>query len=659
MNLGLKQKFSMLAVLAGALIAIVSIIGYYNANKDLSETLAAEIKSVVDAQRRELDGWLKTKAASAEYAANLLTNLNGDFEKMKDRNLMSLTTSDKDILEVTVGLNDGYFASYNAGDSTGKLDPTSRPWYKNSRDLDRVNFTDAYVDVYTNALIVSAAAPIKANGQFVGSTCNDISLTVLGEQVKKMKYQDQGDGIILERSGRILATSTERGVETVQEIPGFEKHFEEMLANGSGYFELPKDDKFGERIFAYHTLESTGWIMGVAVSEDFVFAATRSLRNTYLILVIVGLALMVFVCLQMSSSITGPIAQLQKHAVELAKGNLHMENISVNSKDEIGTLAQAFNDMSESLRHLIGKMSQTSRQVASASEELTASAQQSADTSVHVAEKVGEVNMNMSAQLEDIDAAKASVDIVFEDIEKMSDKTKVVTKASNETAESAQHGSKLMETAVEKMNHIEKSVMASADVVKQLGESSQEIGKIVEAISAISEQTNLLALNAAIESARAGEHGRGFAVVSEEVRKLASESATSAEQIRDRIAKIQNDTALAVEAMEAGTKDVEEGTEAIREVGKQFNRIMKNVDGIQQQMEGIGTSMKTVSDGAQRIVEAVESINEVSRKTSENTNAISSDTETQSASNEEIAAASQALANLAEEMQTAINKFKL
>ena len=121
---------------------------------------------------------------------------------------------------------------------------------------------------------------------------------------------------------------------------------------------------------------------------------------------------------------------------------------------------------------------------------------------------------------------------------------------------------------------------------------------------------------------------------------------------------IQNDTVLAVEAMETGTQDVKEGTDAIAEVGEQFKRIMQRVDNIKHQMEGIGVSMRTVSDGASQIVTAVNSIDEVSRKNSEYTNSISNDTETQSASNEEIAVASQALAQLAIEMHDAINKFK-
>lgn len=200
--------------------------------------------------------------------------------------------------------------------------------------------------------------------------------------------------------------------------------------------------------------------------------------------------------------------------------------------------------------------------------------------------------------------------------------------------------------------------MASADVVAKLGENSQQIGQIVEAISSIAEQTNLLALNAAIEAARAGEYGRGFAVVAEEVRKLAAESQESAEQIKERIGSIQKDTAEAVESMNAGTEEVKSGTAAIREVGARFADILSMVNGINEQMEEITGSVKKVADGADNIVKAVDSIDSISRKTAENTGSISAATEEQSASNEEIAAASQSLSKMAADMQTAIGKFK-
>ena len=201
--------------------------------------------------------------------------------------------------------------------------------------------------------------------------------------------------------------------------------------------------------------------------------------------------------------------------------------------------------------------------------------------------------------------------------------------------------------------------MNSADVVRTLGESSQQIGQIVEAISSIADQTNLLALNAAIEAARAGEHGRGFAVVADEVRKLAAESQESAEQIKERILTIQKDTAHAVSAMEEGKTEVQLGAKAIRDVGEQFQDIMGQVNDIRNQIDEISTSVNSVSSGAGNIVDAVDSIDSVSRRTADHTSSISASTEEQSASNEEIAAASQSLAHLASDMQAAINKFKL
>lgn len=265
----------------------------------------------------------------------------------------------------------------------------------------------------------------------------------------------------------------------------------------------------------------------------------------------------------------------------------------------------------------------------------------------------------MNQQLQDINRAKEHVDVVFRDITAMADKARLVSDMSNQTAEAAQNDAELMEQAVALMGNIENSVIASADVVRKLGENSQQIGQIVEAISSISQQTNLLSLNAAIEAARAGEHGRGFAVVAEEVRKLAAESQESAEQIKERIASIQKDTAEAVDSMQAGTDEVKSGTAAIREVGIQFSDILGMVNGINTQMSEINGSVKTVTDGAEHIVGAVDNIDTISRKTANSTQTISAATEEQSASNEEIAAASQSLAKMAADMQTAISKFKL
>ena len=656
--MGLKQKFIALAGVMGALMAIVSIIGYYMASTDLRKSVESEMKATVETQAAQLDGWLNEKKAFGVSTANQMTSLNGNMTLLKAKETLGTTTSDKELLEMSAGLEDGYFYGYNSGDNTGKKDPTQRPWYKDAKTADKPVFTEAYTDTNTGKLVVSVAVPVKANGQFIGATCTDIALDVLTNQANNMKYQGEGVGIIMEKSGNVLATSgAGEPMKSFKDIDGLGKHFDEMIQKGEGYFDVTINGT--DKVFGYTTVPSTGWVIGISAPYDFVFASLKHLKLVYGILTVFGLLLAVGACLAFASRIMKPIADLEAHAEELAKGNLSLDDLPITSSDEIGTLTNAFNVMSGNIRKMISHMAKTAEQVAASSEELTANAQQSADAAVHVAETVGEVSMGMSQQLNDIDGAKKSVDTVYTDITSMADKARTVTTTSGQTAEAAQTGGKLMESAVGRMGNIEQSVMSSADAVRKLGENSQQIGQIVEAISSIAEQTNLLALNAAIEAARAGEHGRGFAVVAEEVRKLAAESQTSAEQIKERIASIQRDTTEAVASMEAGTEEVKSGTAAIREVGTQFSDILSMVNGIKSQMEEINASVQTVSNGAGQIVEAVDSIDTVSRSTAQNTQTISAATEEQSASNEEIAAASQALANLATDMQTAIGQFKL
>ena len=656
----LKQKFIVLAGLSGLLLAIVSIVGYMKAYSSLEESVENELKATVRAQSNQLDGWLLSGAQIATGASNLLTALNGNDTIANMSEMLSLADNNPDILELGVGNEKTFFQGRKAGNRTGTVDPRERGWYKTAKEAGKTVFTDAYIDQFTKELVASAVAPYKVNGQFAGSVFVDINLKTLNEEVKHLRYRGAGAGIIVDKAGKVLASdSGEQPMSEFRSIPVLGAHLDEMVRNGEGMLILDANGDMPESIFVYNTVPASGWLVGISVPYDFVFESVTNMKIIYLALTVFGLALMIFMCMRFAANITNPIAQLEGHATELSKGNLTMREIEVTTEDEIGSLTHAFNVMSSNLRSLITKMATTAEQVSAASEELTASAQQSADASVSVAEAVGQVSNNMDQQISDIDGAKKSVDVVFNDITAMAEKSKSVKEESIEMANAAQSGSSLMQEAVEKMANIEKSVMASAEVIKTLGENSQQIGQIVEEISGISEQTNLLALNAAIEAARAGEQGRGFAVVAEEVRKLAASSQESAEKIKERIASIQQDTAHAVDAMAEGTQEVQAGTEAIREVGNQFKDILDKVNGINSQMDEINNSVQTVNHGAKGIVAAVESIDEVSKQTAENTQTISDSTQSQSASNEEIAAASHSLANLAMEMQDAIGKFKI
>ncbi len=661
--MGIKQRFMVMIGLVVLLLAAVSGIGYYMAQSILSDSVKSQLTAIVKDQGSQLDTWIESKAAILDGVGNALSKQSAEVSTTKQTlPYLGAIAGDKEILDLTSGSDSGNSFSYVDGDITNDFDARTRDWYKDAKNTGSSLFTAAYVSSGGSSdgkIVISYAVPLKADsGKPIGALCEDIDLSVLENVVKKVNYEGQGTGIIIDKKGQIIASSGEEKVMSlIHDDKELTSHYDAMLAQPTGYFEISRGGE--TEMFAYTTLERPGWIVGLFVPKDYVFASLTKLKIVYTVLCLLGLILITIGGAIFAKQITSVVVRLKNHAVELSQGNLAVADLEVTSNDEFGDLTKSFNTMKAHLHDLIKQMSSVSEQVAAASEELTAGAHQSAEASTNVAETITKIAEGMQNQNNSIDEAKKEVDAVFTEMQAMTDNTKVIADTSNDTAIAAKTGEQLMNNAMQKMEHIESSVMSSADTVRILGENSKEIGAIVETIVAIADQTNLLALNAAIEAARAGEAGKGFAVVAEEVRKLAAESQTSAEKIKEKISSIQLDTNQAVIAMQEGTVEVQAGTEAINEVGRQFKDIMQKVSDIKTQIDAFHAASSRITNGAERIVGAVDSIDEVSRETASHTETISAAAEEQSASSTEIASSSDSLAKMASELQNATNKFKL
>lgn len=661
--MGIKQRFMVMIGLVVLLLAAVSGIGYYMAQSILSDSVKSQLTAIVKDQGSQLDTWIESKAAILDGVGNALSKQSAEVSTTKQTlPYLGAIAGDKEILDLTSGSDSGNSFSYLDGDITNDFDARTRDWYKDAKNTGSSLFTEAYVSSGGSSdgkIVISYAVPLKADsGKTIGALCEDIDLSVLENVVKKVNYEGQGTGIIIDKKGQIIASSGEEKVMSlIHDDKELTSHYDAMLAQPTGYFEISRGGE--TEMFAYTTLERPGWIVGLFVPKDYVFASLTKLKIVYTVLCLLGLILITIGGAIFAKQITSVVVRLKNHAVELSQGNLAVADLEVTSNDEFGDLTNSFNTMKAHLHALIKQMSSVSEQVAAASEELTAGAHQSAEASTNVAETITKIAEGMQNQNNSIDEAKKEVDAVFTEMQAMTDNTKLIADTSNDTAIAAKTGEQLMNNAMQKMEHIESSVMSSADTVRILGENSKEIGAIVETIVAIADQTNLLALNAAIEAARAGEAGKGFAVVAEEVRKLAAESQTSAEKIKEKISSIQVDTNQAVIAMQEGTVEVQAGTEAINEVGRQFKDIMQKVSDIKTQIDAFHAASSRITNGAERIVGAVDSIDEVSRETASHTETISAAAEEQSASSTEIASSSDSLAKMASELQNATNKFKL
>lgn len=663
MKLKLKQKFMLLAALSGLLLSITALMGYYDAYSHLKATVVEDLDKNLVAHGNELQGWLDTCAMVATTESRLLTSYNGDMDRILSPEALSLGDTDDYVQEVGLGTEAGVMAAR----SVGRINRDPRQydwWYGRARDAGRTVFTEPYRDRIQGNLIISVVAPFYNNGQFLGSIFVDVALDTIEQEINNIGYQPKGGGvdevhgraILIDDKGTIMASNgLGKQMDDFREVPSLGSHYEEMLQNSHGYFIY--DDGTEEQIFVYHDMKKMGWLLGVAVPRSVTSEILMTLRLRFGLIVLVGFLLTVAVCMYFGSYISAPLVRLKEHAQRIATGDLRVNTFEINSGDEVGELTAAVATMERHLRTMVKTLDETSSQVAASSEQLTDNTRQSAEASAQVVSTVSEISGSVAEQLGEIAGAKDNVDRVFADISKMMEEAREVIAASERTTKAAMTGSKLMQETIGMMVKVEDEVYNSAAVVKRLGDNSQEIGIIVDAISSISEQTNLLALNAAIEAARAGEHGRGFAVVSEEVRKLAVQSQTSAEEIKQHIASIQSETAQAVSAIEQGTDGLKCGADSIRNVGKQFSDILEMVQGINTQMEAISESVRVVTEGAESLVSTVSSINRVSASTIDHTNTIATTIEGNSNSNREIADESKALSDMAQKLRKDIEIF--
>ena len=659
----IKQQFAAVTMVVGLIMAITCGVGYYMAQSMLSHSVEQQIITLVEGRGNDLENWFATKTAMLNGTAAVLSKQPAEvIDSTASIPFLDTASADKNILDITNGLESGNAYSYLDGDLSGPdFDPRTRDWYKDVKSAQKGIFTSAYVNkggVMDGKMVVSYAMPlIDTNGNFIGALCEDIDLDTLDKFVEEINYEGQGTSLITDKKGQILASSgTEEIMSQVMDDPEL-ANIDDQMDKPTGFFPMKRHGE--DMLFAYTTLEETGMIVAFFVPVDYVFAPLNQLKLVYSIIFVLSMLITGIGGMVFANRISNTVIRLNDHALALADGNLSVADLAVQDSNEFGELTKSFNTMKGHLHKLIKGMSTVSQQVAASSQELTAGASQSAEAATNVAETITNITDGMQRQTSNIDAAKQEVDSLFGEIQTMGNNTQDIANTSNDTAEAAKLGEKLMTEAMDKMEHIENSVMSSANTVRVLGENSKEISMIVDTIVSIADQTNLLALNAAIEAARAGDAGKGFAVVAEEVRKLAAESQTAAEQIQAKISSIQSDTDQAVKAMENGTSEVKQGTQAIREVGRQFADIMNQVNNIKEKIDSFQKSSQRISNGATKIVGAVDSIDEVSRETAAHTETISAAAQEQSASSEEIASSSNALAQMAVELQDSTSKFKL
>ena len=392
----------------------------------------------------------------------------------------------------------------------------------------------------------------------------------------------------------------------------------------------------------------------MAHSED-VFSGVKTTTLVSLIIVVV---LSVITLVLLLRSIKNSVDTILEGARHIAAGDLRSK-IMLDGDDEFAHIAHQFNTMVESMQKMIRKIKATATDVAGSSEELTANANQSAQVTQNVAQSITEVAEAAEKQMSIVTKSSATIDDFQHGLEEVIANQRHAREQTQATAQKATEGNSFVQSTVEQMNSIAQTVQQTGEIVGKLGERSKEIGNIVEIISNISGQTNLLALNAAIEAARAGEHGRGFAVVAEEVRKLAEESQNASQKISDLIQSIQEETSQAVASMEEGRREAEKGKENVTATGESFSEILSMIGDVKKASLAVSERVLQLREDMNTIVDGMGEVDTSAKGIGSESQNVSAATEEQAAGMEEIASSSRSLANMANDLQTETDKFKV
>lgn len=514
--------------------------------------------------------------------------------------------------------------------------------------------------LYDGVLMASFVAPIKLNGKVVGVGGVDRTLGDIQDELKSLKPYESAQFVLLSAGGQFIAVPDDKLLGTSVES---QSQYRAALGDLAGAREpgvkTVKNPFTGAKNWLFYAPIATGgWTIGLLVKQAEVLAGVQ--QTTWLMILIstFGLLLTVVLLTITVGRAIKPIGSIVAALEALATGSL-AKSVKITSNDEFGRLAGAFNQTVESLRHLVSNVKETSEQVGASSEELASSANQVGEVTQQVTFTIQQVAKGSDEQAKAAQRASEVVEGMSASIDQVTGSAQKMATDASLAVETAGEGRKAVGQAVSQMGTIRDSSLAVGEAVKRLGTRSQEIGQIVEVITGIADQTNLLALNAAIEAARAGEQGRGFAVVAEEVRKLAEQSRTAAEQISSLICDIQTDTDRAVTIMDAESREVAVGEQVIAGTGDAFSAITKAVENVVGQIQEISAATRQLSSDSQQVVKAVENIAAITEQSAAGAEEVSASSEEQAASVEEIAASAQSLAQMAQELQKAVAQFSL
>jgi len=580
-------RFSHKILLAAALIviaafALFTLYNDYLQRNAIRDDLNNYLHEMGDVTASNIQTWLTGRIVLIESAAQNIA-INPDSTNVAS--LLEQKALTSSFMATYLGDSKGGFVIRPDTKMPDGFDPRVRPWYKGAQGSNGSTLTEPYIDAATGQLIISIATPSSKAGQSVGVVGGDLSLQTLVDNIGALNFGGMGYAFLVSADGKVLVHPDKSLVmKTLADV--YPKNTPKI---SSDFTEIDVDGK--TRIVTFTPIKglpSVNWYLGLSVDKDKSFAMLSEFRTSAIIATIIAVVIIIALLGMLIRILLQPLHVMTRAMEDIADGEGDLtRRLTIQNHDEFGVLGTAFNRFVERIHTSIREVSSATEHVNEVALRVVSASNSSMVNSDEQANRTNSV----AAAINELGAAAQEI-------------ARNAAQASNQASDArhlAEDGQQVVERNIKAMTQLSQMISASSTNIEALNSKTVNIGQILEVITSISQQTNLLALNAAIEAARAGEAGRGFAVVADEVRNLAHRTQESAQQVQKMIEELQVGARDSVSTMSESQRHSQDSVEIANLAGERLNSVTQRIG----EIDGMNQSVATATEEQTSVVESI------------------------------------------------------
>lgn len=579
-RLGFSHKIllaaSFLVINAFALFAIYND---YQQKQAISNDLQINMRNIAQITASNIQNWLSGRFMLLD---SLAEGLNPSANAESRSRLLQQKTLLKAVEFVYLGTDQGAFDIFPKTTMPPGYDPRQRPWFTAVRNAQGSQLTEPYVDANTGQLIMTIAAPVEG----VGVVGADLDLKMMVSLINSLNFDGMGYAFLVNGAGKVLVHPDQQFMmQPLQKL--FPSGAPVLEAGGFGEAKSVE----GTRIVTFMPIQGlpgAKWYLGISLDKDKAFGMQKAFRLSAALATVVAVASLLILLGILIRLLLRPLHAMTRAMEDIAQGEGDLtKRLTINHLDELGLLASAFNQFVERIHHSIGEVALATRQVDEVATGVIEATKASIDNSKVQTSRTASV----AAAIHQLGAASQEI---AGNASRASEYASAARKQGNE-------GVQVVELNIEAMTRLSELILASSQDLEVLNGKTVDIGQILEVITAISQQTNLLALNAAIEAARAGEAGRGFAVVADEVRNLSHRTQESAQQVQGLIEELQAGAQVVVGTMSRSQKHSAQSVDSANQAGRRLSGVTQKIG----EIDAMNQSVATATEQQSAVVETI------------------------------------------------------